>query len=259
MTFDLKTRHMNKKDRFAIASGLDAFKEAVDKIQAHYHKIMEDANAKTGANRDRVVMNKSRKFPYITSFELQGRKVACAYRSRLASEVNLIFSVVESDNQGSGEHIVKFTQQYSVEAHQWLASRGSAPRLWQRKNIPGEWIVIFMEYSKYSLLHGLELSEEERTKVQSKVTMALKEFHDQGFVHGYVRKTNIFVDRQSFVSTDAKDVKIHIIDFDWAGKVGEAKYPIGVNTETMKRPDGVGDGVIITREHDEWMLRHLFP
>jgi hypothetical protein len=37
-----------------------------------------------------------------------------------------------------------------------------------------------------------------------------------------------------------RDVVIRLIDFDWAGGMGEAKYPIGVNKTTMRRPDKKG-------------------
>lgn len=32
-----------------------------------------------------------------------------------------------------------------------------------------------------------------------------------------------------------------LIDFDWAGKEGEARYPINVNRTGIKRPDGAED------------------
>jgi tRNA A-37 threonylcarbamoyl transferase component Bud32 len=253
VTFDLTTRHLNEKGRFAIASGLDAFKEAVDDIQAHYAGMQAEA-APPPHNSDVAT---SRKFPYLTSFEINGQQLACVYRSRLATEVNLIFSVTSA--QVPGKYVVKFTRQYSVEAHEWLASCNLAPQLRQRKNILGGWIIIFMDYSRYTLLSDLNLLKEQQEKVQLKVTMVLKKFHDQGFVHGDVRKNNILVDRDSLSSRDADDVRIHFVDFDWAGKVGEAKYPFNINTKTVKRPDGVEGGVLITREHDEIMARYMFP
>ena len=65
------------------------------------------------------------------------------------------------------------------------------------------------------------------------------------------------MDFKSLASNDANNVKVHFIDFDWAGKAGEVKYPIGVNVKSVKRPNGVGGGVLITRQHDEIMATYL--
>lgn len=258
--FNLATHHLDENGRFAIASTLDAFKDAVDKIQAHYTTIQVEATAKAGTSRATEYdhrLAKSRKYPYLTSFEINGEELALTYRSRLLDQSLLFF--VTGNKPDSGQYFIKYTRRYSVEAHQWLASRDLAPRLWQHKETPSGWIVIAMEFSRYSMYSGLHLSKGEQEKVCSKVTMVLKEFHDQGFVHGDIRGLNLLVDCDSLAPNDAKDVRIHLVDFDWAGKAGEAKYPIGINTETVKRPDGVGGGVLITREHDEIMVRYMFP
>ena len=40
--------------------------------------------------------------------------------------------------------------------------------------------------------------------------------------------------------------------------IGIARYPMGVNKKTVRRPDGVRDGELITVEHDQEMVRNLF-
>jgi tRNA A-37 threonylcarbamoyl transferase component Bud32 len=111
-----------------------------------------------------------------------------------------------------------------------------------------------MDKSEYSLLHDQTLTKKNKKKVRSKVTMELARFHDAGYVHGDIRDTNILVDINSLASDYAENVKVHLIDFDWAGKAGEVKYPIGVNIKSVKRPDGVGDGALITKDHDKAMV-----
>jgi serine/threonine protein kinase len=86
------------------------------------------------------------------------------------------------------------------------------------------------------------------------VRRVVEELHTGGFVHGDVRDTNILIDRESI----ADDVKVHIIDFDWAGPVGTNNYPMGVNRRTIKRPDGAQDWKPITKEHDIEMISNLF-
>ncbi|KAF8346757.1 hypothetical protein F5887DRAFT_831751, partial [Amanita rubescens] len=71
--------------------------------------------------------------------------------------------------------------------------------------------------------------------------------HQKGFVHGDIQQANILIEKESLTSDD---VKIHLIDFDWAGPIGEAKYPADVNKITVRRPDGVEGGGFITKQQD---------
>jgi hypothetical protein len=48
-----------------------------------------------------------------------------------------------------------------------------------------------------------------------------------------------------------------LVDFDWAGKIGEVWYPININITGVTRPKGVLDGELITAEHDIKMLRYM--
>jgi len=67
---------------------------------------------------------------------------------------------------------------------------------------------------------------------------------------GDLRDTNLFVgDNKSFM----------LLDFDWAGPIETARYPIYVNREGIRRPDGVWDGEKILVQHDLDMLKYLFP
>jgi hypothetical protein len=63
-----------------------------------------------------------------------------------------------------------------------------------------------------------------------------------------------------FLSTSSRsdDVKIHLIDFDWAGPIGEAKYPAAVNKITVKCFNGVEGGGLIAKQHDIEMAPFLF-
>jgi len=63
------------------------------------------------------------------------------------------------------------------------------------------------------------------------------------------------VDSQAIAS---EHVAIHLIDFDWAGRTGEAKYLADVNTMAVRRPVDVQGGGLITEEHDLEMVSYLF-
>ncbi|KZT02334.1 uncharacterized protein LAESUDRAFT_622760, partial [Laetiporus sulphureus 93-53] len=133
----------------------------------------------------------------------------------------------------SRECLVKSTWQYSEAAHDYLASRGWAPTLRQCIRISADWIAVIMDRSKYQPLYGLSLSKADQEKVRCKVKSIVRMLHEGGFVHGDIRDTNLLIDPESLASDD---VMVHLIDFDWAGRIGEAKHPVGVNRKTVKRP-----------------------
>jgi len=49
-----------------------------------------------------------------------------------------------------------------------------------------------------------------------------------------------------------------LLDFDWSGLVGEARYPMNVfKSKDIWRPEAASDGELIKPEHDLAMLSHL--
>ena len=70
-------------------------------------------------------------------------------------------------------------------------------------------------------------------------------------MHGDVWDINIMVrkdDKPGFM----------LVDFDWSGIIGEARYPINVNKVDLWRPDDVSDGLLIKPDHDMVMFVHIF-
>jgi len=51
---------------------------------------------------------------------------------------------------------------------------------------------------------------------------------------------------------------LKLIDFEWSGKVGSARYSHFMNHVDIKWPDGVGDGKLDIKEHDIDMLERTF-
>jgi serine/threonine protein kinase len=94
-----------------------------------------------------------------------------------------------------------------------------------------------------------------RHAITVKVPEIVQKLHDAGFVHGDIRSANLLVDRSTLTSKDG--IKIHFIDFDWAGRQGEAVYPMCVNRVTVRRPEGASDGKPILVEHDIAMVNSL--
>jgi thiamine kinase-like enzyme len=250
--FDLATHWRESKTRNAIASGLDALKLAVENIRNHYNKIKAEALVNP-APKAYNHLQKARKFPFVTSYIADGQETNFTYVERLDEE-NILFSASMNDDQHDN-CIVKFTQQYSSAAHLHLASCSAAPTLWRCIQISTEWTAVIMDRSRYNVLYGLNLTKDEQEKVRRKVEEIIDVLHRARFVHGDVRDTNILIDLESL---DSDDVKIHFVDFDWAGRIGEAVYPDGINGITVKRPEGAEGGKLITKEHDKTMVSYLF-
>jgi len=251
--YDLWDHGKEMSTTYAIASALDALMAAVDNIEAHYKSIQADAKTNPTSVENDSLLQKARGFPFMTSYEDGGQRVAFTYNERLDDE-KLIFSAILR-HPNSEECLVKYTWRYSEAAHNYLASHGSAPRIRRCVRISADWTAVIMDKSTYQRLYGLRLSDAEQETVRRKVRSVVQTLHQGGFVHGDIRDTNILIDLGSLAS---EDVAIHFIDFDWAGRLGEAKYPIEVNKTTMRRPVDVEGGGLITKEHDLEMVSYLF-
>lgn len=87
-------------------------------------------------------------------------------------------------------------------------------------------------------------------EILEKLRSILTQRHGKNLVHGDIRDTNITVQETS--------EDIMLIDFDWAGKIGEVRYPMNVfRGDGLWRSDGACDGELITTEHDTRRLVFL--
>jgi hypothetical protein len=251
--FDLATHWKESNTREAIASSLDALVVAVRNIEDHYNQIEVEARDNPTPKPYHHHLQKARKFPFMTSYEAGGQEIRFAYDQQLDAS-KLLFSVFVNGDK-PGECLVKFTRQYSEDAHVYLASYNSAPTLRRCVRISAEWTAVIMDRSNYVVLYGLNLTKIQQEKVRQKVEETLQLLHSAGYVHGDLRDTNILINLKSL---DSDDVKVHFVDFDWAGLIGVARYPNGVNGKTVKRPEGAEDGELITIEHDKAMVSYMF-
>eukprot|EP01118_Nematostelium_gracile_P002379 TRINITY_DN12607_c0_g1_i1.p1 TRINITY_DN12607_c0_g1~~TRINITY_DN12607_c0_g1_i1.p1 ORF type:complete len:126 (-),score=31.39 TRINITY_DN12607_c0_g1_i1:68-445(-) len=76
---------------------------------------------------------------------------------------------------------------------------------------------------------------------------AIQKMHDSGYVHGDLRPTNIMWN---------SDGEVRIIDFDWAGNIGEATYPSTINLALTWHP-GVKECAKIEPEHDLFQFNRI--
>lgn len=252
--YDLQTHWTDESGRQAIAGSLNAFLNAIPRLEAHYTRL---ASIALIALPDPSPLN--RVYPYKTSYDDEnGQRINFSYRSRVDDKLVFVAEPDKSTDKDIGTLCIKFTRRYSEDAHRFLAQLGYAPRLRAVVRLPGGWNMVVMDYSNYKQLYESmpQMSKEQQYAITAKVIEVVQKLHDAGFVHGDLQSSNVLVD--CGMSTSKDDIKIHLIDFDWAGRQGEVVYPMGVNTVTVRRPEGALDGKPILVEHDLVMV-NSFP
>ncbi|KAG1766754.1 hypothetical protein EV702DRAFT_789503 [Suillus placidus] len=156
---------------------------------------------------------------------------------------------------------IKFVRHYSREAHDFCARKGHAPELIAYKPLAGGWNMVIMDAldidngrfaqrpGSYRPLSAMAVLD--RQPLKEAITSLIQELHNynDGYVHGELRDTNLFV-------RDNKDFML--LDFDWAGPIEKARYPMYVNRINIRRPDGAWDGEKIVAKHDLDMLEYIF-
>lgn len=147
------------------------------------------------------------------------------------------------------EIVVKFVKTYSAEAHRLLAELGMAPKL----------LYYSAEEKGFEKVGGLdmvvmEFLEEEPGGTWNKtrwdqIKKGLEVLHETGFVFGDLRKNNILL---------LANNRTMLIDFDWSGKAGKARYPMSLNvSEDIDWAPGTERGGFIEAAHDKYLLARL--
>ena len=161
--------------------------------------------------------------------------------------------------------VVKFCERYGEDAHRMLADAGLAPRLRYCSKVAGGVFMVVMDFvdgwDAYSKFKYRDLP---RT-VLDDVQRALGKLHDAQLVYGDMRRPNIMLVKtpksQDDHDTEGEDVEEWrglLIDFDWSGHVGEAKYPPTLNTSgEIKWAKGVEPAGEIEQKHDLDMLEKI--
>jgi serine/threonine protein kinase len=227
----------DENHRLAVTRFLAALRESLVALDRHYQALEDKDDLPSSENV----------FPYKTSFiSLAGKLVNFKYFERPFDDILLFLAKTVDNNRLA----IKYTRQYSLGAHKLLSEKGLAPELHGFESIPGGWKMVVMEYigESYQLLS--ELESDNREPFKDSIQQSVSLLHEHGFVHGDLRPSNVLVSKS--------DSKALIIDFDAAGKAGEVVYPPNLNTVDIKWPEGVNDGVPITKAHDNYMFDSLF-
>ncbi|CAG8796158.1 19101_t:CDS:2, partial [Dentiscutata erythropus] len=196
-----------------------------------------------------VICTTSLWFPCINEINLEEGTATIKYKKKHSIHRNLWIVEIQTENtQEKG--LVKFVQTYSKEAHNACFELGLAPKLWSVNNLQQGWKIVVMEYlEEYKPLRIVDL--ETFSQTESVVKNATKLFHDSGYVHGDLRDENIIVKYKN------EKIDIKFVDFDWAGREGEAMYPESLNPNINWHVD-VGWHKLIKREHDHHLVDNIY-
>lgn len=238
--FPLHTNYHDDQTATQVARAFGALRLAFEQIKSHYERLISNKYAPL-PDADSVA------FPYMDYYTKDGNRVQFTYQARFSNE-KLIFIAKTSDG---AKLFIKFTRKYSVDAHRYCSDKGFAPRLHAVEKLPGGWLMVVMDHLvlPYELVSDLPLDP----KLAARLRNAVVQLHNGGFVHGDIRAVNLMAYRNG----DQEQGGVMILDFDWAGADGTAKYPANVNTISIWRPEAAIDGKPIMKSHDLAMLEQI--
>ncbi|KDN34340.1 hypothetical protein RSAG8_12571, partial [Rhizoctonia solani AG-8 WAC10335] len=206
-------------------------------------------------NPETISINHQRFFPHMRWVQTTDGPIHFSYKCRLG-EPDFLRSLFEAITEDGRRIVVKFTESYHLEAHKLLADRSLAPTLLSLHAEPvgGNLLMVVMELSGTSLDRYLashpKLDRSKLDRVRTDVQDALEILHAHNLVFGDLRTPNVLVTRA---------MRGQLVDFDWCGFQGEARYPIGINqNRDLGWAVGVEKGSLMFKVHDKLMLKRLF-
>ena len=211
-----------------------ALRAAISTLMTYYSTLFTREEPKTEG------------FPYIRNCCLG----AFTYENHLAPNSTKLIYKVRLDGTNKSL-VIKFVSSYNASAHRLLARHQLAPELYYAgtehplRTLYGSRYMVVMDFFDGEV--WLDTSD---SLGYHQVSLAIELLHSNDFVHGDLRRTNILI----------KDSKIMLTDFDWCNKQGDGRYPGYLNMDpAIGWPPGVKPGLLMTKEHDLFMLKKLDP
>ena len=185
--------------------------------------------------------------PHFTTYQSSDKEeFVLKYKKLLVTE-DVTKAVFLADAQRGSEVtpvVVKFAHNYGAEGHRLLAATGHAPVLHYcaYEESVAMWVVV-MEY-----VRGESDCHLVNSAHAASLHAAVTTLHRAGLVFGDLRRPNVL----------CVDDWAVLIDFDWCGKEGEARYPSDILLEGWADwHNGVEWGGLIEREHDAYVFSCL--
>ncbi len=161
--------------------------------------------------------------------------------------------------------VVKFAEWYGADAHRLLEKAGYAPKLIYcgtpyAATFPGFSdmdMVVIEALPDEGLVERGSVVEPPCAEVCRKVRDAVRILHQHHFVHGNITWQTV----ASNETGNGNGVDVRLLNFDYAGKEGTARYPVYLpqTPEHVELPGGVAPLKLVTREHDQYFLDAMFP
>lgn len=222
----------------AVTRALKATKICLRDLKVYYNNLSDSDPSREDINQ--LI------FPYPRIFHFRGNDVPFVYDRQLGDKLLFEAHVNQavSDLPVGQEIYVKYTDSYCCEAHeQCYALDQSAPCLYAHSVLANGWHMVVMEK-----LAGVDFRpQEEPQSVKEKLQRVVQHLHTKGLVHGDLRANNIRVVGD----------RVCLVDFDWAGRAGEQRYPGFMNHADVEWPAGASDGEFLQFEHDNAWLQRL--
>ena len=237
-----------------LAGSLRAMKEYVMFLDAEYKEMLMVNKSSDMIYAYNPALEQL-KYPYYKSFVLSGGIdiVELEYEYQFIDKLVFIARTKTNIQSIPNQVIVKFTRSYCIEAHNICFSCNyGAPQLFHSEKLSGGWIVLIME----KLEHMVESKSYTDAQCLS-LHNIINEMHSHGYVHGDLRNCNILIGGQKGQLINAN--RVCLIDFDWSGVEGNARYPGFMNHNTVDWPEGASDGAKISKDHDLHIFNVLQP
>jgi serine/threonine protein kinase len=193
-------------------------------------------------------------FPSINNYYDKVQKIGVLFKYVHALEEDPACVTFLARTDSSKNVVIKFVDRYGFQVHKFLAEHQYAPQLLYYGPIDpngpsyGSLRMVVMEHVEgrtlFKIQQGLLPISHSHPFICPALNHILSLLHNHDFVHGDLRSPNIIITEEN---------KIKIIDFDWAGKAGVARYPPLLSSE-ITWPSGAEGDELITQDHDREMI-----
>jgi serine/threonine protein kinase len=225
-----------------------ALKASLEKLNSYYEKVQPTGNLPAD----------SRYFPSITTYPHNDGLIDFKYVGFLENCPDCTTLHARTTTEPAQDIVVKFVDRYGERAHRVLDVEGLAPKLFfcgspRLSNEQPSYrflSMVVMEYIDGETLAevGGKMNAQTTEKVRLELQRALDLLHDHGLVFGDLRPPNVMITKQN---------EVKLIDFNWAGEKGQAKYPYLISPG-VNWPEGVKALAVMKTDHDLDMLSKLF-
>lgn len=250
---------------YHLARVFESLRLAVATLDEYYDQIARDQNIPP------FVPNKPhpRIFPYPVRFIEHGAGAEHKWTdfeyidiSRMGP-TNVTF--IARDKSSNRKLVIKFVGRYGVSAHELLAGEGIAPQLLYCGSLDGKNDVrdsanpalesavvggLYLGPIRMVVMEHIEGDTMDKVShlpknAHAQVEKAIEKLHDAQLVFGDLRQPNIMISGST----------VFLIDFDWAGKVNEVRYPRNLS-RNVNWPKAAEDLEFqpILMGHDRYML-----